>query len=33
MENNSLLYSVIEEDVAEKVTFEWILEGSEQAVT
>lgn len=28
MKNSSLLYSVIEEDLADKVTFEWTLEGS-----
>lgn len=31
MESSSLLYSVIEKDLADKVTFEWIPEGSEQA--
>lgn len=31
MESSSLLYSVTGEGLVDKVTFEWIPEGSEQA--
>lgn len=31
VESSSLLYCVIEKDLVDEVTFEWIPEGSEQA--